>query len=424
MKHVYYEEANEHVYIFTLKNGMKVHLIPKEDPSYLTYAELSVPYGNFAMHIQTEQGERTFPAGTAHFLEHKIFAMPDGKDGFQMFTALGTDANAMTGYTQTSYLFSATDHVEEALMHLLHMLDTPHFTDENVESERSIIAEEIKMYLDDPQTEMLHKLMNNMYENHPIIYDIGGTLDSIKHIHAQTLIDAQHYFYQPAHRLLVMSGKLDVKKIYQQLKAYDQKVVKEKIKVIYPKESAKINVKYEVVEKPINIPKLMIGVKLTPKKRVTKETIKLELAFSYLMGMLFGHSSHLTATLMRKGLINQNYYHTPVFEDHAEHLLIYAESKKPFALKKHMIDALINGTEDINIENFNRFKKVSLGQHVFALNGIEFKAHLYGKYIHQKSNLFEAIDVMRTLTFEDVLYAKSLIKKSRISTLIYKKAKS
>lgn len=424
MKHVYYEEANEHVYSFKLKNGMRVHLLPKDDPSYLTYAEISVPYGNFALTFDTEKGVFNFPAGTAHFLEHKIFAMPDGNDGFQMFTKLGTDANAMTGYTQTSYLFSATDHVDEALLHLLEMLDTTYFTKENVDSERSIISEEIKMYLDDPQTEMMNHLTNNMYEHHPIKEDIGGTIESIRKITPQTLTDAHHYFYQPANRLLVMAGKIDVKHIYKLLKDYDQDVKKEKIKVIYPKEPRRVLVKHEVVEKPIQMPKLMLGVKLTPKKRSPKESIKKELAFSYLLGMLFGNSSQLTASLIRDGLINQNYYFSPVFEEHAESLLIYAETKKPFLLKRLVVDALIHGTPDINEENFERFKKVSLGQHVFALNSIEFKAHLYGKYIHQKANLFEAIDVMRELTFEDILRAKDEIKKQRISTLIYKKAKS
>ncbi len=421
MKHTFYKEANEHVYQFTLKNGMHVHLLPKDEPSFLTYAEISVPFGNFALKFETEDGIKELPSGTAHFLEHKIFAMPDGKDGFQMFTALGTDANAMTGYVQTSYLFSATDNVEEALLHMLNMLDTTHFTRENVDAERSIIAEELKMYLDDQQTEMMHRLINNMYESHPIIEDIGGTLESIENITADTLTLAHKYFYQHANRLLVIAGKIDVKKMEKLLRSYDREVVKENIKVLYPKEPNRILVKHDVQIKQVNIPKLMLGVKLVAKKRSIKEQIKQELAYSYLMGMLFGSSSTLTESLMREGLINQNYYYTPVFEEKAEHLLLYAESKKPFKLKKRIIEALIEDNEDINLENFERFKKVSLGQHVFALNSLEYKAHLYGKYIHQKANLFEAIDMMRELSFEDVMNAKAQIKKNRIATLIYKK---
>ena len=424
MKHIYYESANEHVYQFKLKNGMRVHLIPKAEPTYLTYVELSVPYGNFALHLKQNDQDIFLPSGSAHFLEHKIFAMPDGKDAFQTFTELGTDANAMTGYTQTSYLFSATDHVEEGLVHLLHMLDTTHFTKENVDSERSIIAEELKMYLDDPQTEMLHRLMNNMYHNHPIKHDIGGTLESIKDITPDTLKTAHRYFYQTQERLLVIAGKVDVKAIYQLLKSLDQEVTKDKFKVIYPKEPNTIIRKYEVVEKPINMSKMMLGVKLVARRRSIKETIKLELAYSYLLGMLFGASSKLIETLTRQGLINQNFYVAPIFEDKCEHLLIYAESKKPYALKRILIDALMDGNDDVNEENFERFKKASLGQHVFALNSLEYKAHLYGKYMHQKANLFEAIDIMKALTFDDILRAKAMIKKNRISTLIYKKAKS
>ena len=424
MKHTYYEAANEHVYSFRLKNGMRIHLLPKDEPSYMTYAEISVPYGNFALHLKTNEGEYHLPAGTAHFLEHKIFAMPDGKDGFQMFTALGTDANAMTGYTQTSYLFSATDHVEEALLHMLDMLDTTHFTDENVDSERQIIAEEIKMYLDDPQTEMMHHLINNMYEAHPIIHDIGGTIASIEDIKPETLSQAHKYFYQANQRLLVIAGKIDVKRIYQVLKSYDRDVTSYPFKVIYPKEPNRVLVKNEVVEKTIRMPKLMVGVKLVAKKRSLAETRKMEIAFNYLLGMMFGSSSKLSEQLIRQGLINQSFYFAPVFETHTEHLLIYAETKKPTKLKSVLKKALLEGTEDINEENFERFKKATLGQHVFAINALEYKAHLYGKFIHQKTNLFDALDMMKSLTFKDVLKAKEMIKPAKIATLIYKKAKS
>ena len=73
--------------------------------------------------------------------------------------------------------------------------------------------------------------------------------------------------------------------------------------------------------------------------------------------------------------------------------------------------------------NFERFKKASLGSHVFAMNSLEFKAHLYGKYWHEKVNLFETIDIMKALSYQDLLDAKTEIKKRYISTLIYKKAK-
>ncbi len=424
MKHIYYEAANEHVYSFRLKNGMRVHLLPKDEPSYMTYTEISVPYGNFALHLKTEAGTYHLPAGTAHFLEHKIFAMPDGKDGFQTFTALGTDANAMTGYTQTAYLFSATDHVEEALINLLNMLDTTHFTTENVNSERSIIAEEIKMYLDDPQTEMLHHLMNNMYAHHPIIHDIAGTLESIEDIKPDTLALAHRYFYLPQNRLLVMAGKIDVKRIHHLLKNYDTQMHHQKIEIVYPKEPNRILVKHEVVEKPIHMPKLMMGIKLVAKKRPQMETRKLEIAFNYLMGMQFGSSSTLSERLNKQGLINQSFYYTPVFEEKTEHLLIYAETKKPYLLKSILTKALLDESIDINEANFERFKKAALGQHVFALNSLEYKAHLYGKFIHQKANLFDSIDVMKAMTFEDILHARKLIKRTKIATLIYKKAKS
>lgn len=65
-------------------------------------------------------------------------------------SALGADANAYTDYDRTAYLFSATDHVYEALAELIGFVTNPYFTEETVKKEQGIIAEEIRMYEDHP----------------------------------------------------------------------------------------------------------------------------------------------------------------------------------------------------------------------------------------------------------------------------------
>ena len=50
----------------------------------------------------------------------------------------------------TAYLFSCTDNFYESLEHLIDYVQTPYFTEENVEKEKWIIEQEIKMYNDDP----------------------------------------------------------------------------------------------------------------------------------------------------------------------------------------------------------------------------------------------------------------------------------
>lgn len=59
--------------------------------------------------------------------------------------------NAFTSHTMTAYHFSCTDRFEENLKILLKFVFTPYFTDENVEKERGIINQEIRMVEDTPQ---------------------------------------------------------------------------------------------------------------------------------------------------------------------------------------------------------------------------------------------------------------------------------
>ena len=420
----HYDRFGEKIHILRLKNGMQVHILPKEDPYYTTYVELSIPYGALDLTYAMDNQMYQTPYGTAHFLEHKIFAMPDG-DAFQTFSALGVDANAMTSYNQTSYLFIATNHVFEGLTHLLNMLDTPYFTDENVTSEKSIIAEELKMYLDDPNVVMQNQIMEMMYHYHPIRYDIGGTLTSIQDVNKETLMHIYNHFYQPSNRLLTIAGKVDVKALHRFFKAYDiaHPLKKEKAKSIIPNEPKSLYQKHRVEIKDIQLNKLMIGIKLTPLNHKKKDAIKHELALSLGLNMLLGSSSSMYEWLLEKKYINASFYVNTTFEKKAEYMMIYAESKKVYALKKALITFLTQESfDDLSEESFTRFKKVYLGQFVFALNSLETKAYLYGKYYHMGASLFDVVDILQSVTHEDVKVALSRIKKKQIATLIYKKA--
>ena len=111
------------------------------------------------------------------------------------------------------------------------------------------------------------------------------------------------------------------------------------------------------------------------------------------------------------------------FEKHAEYIMIYAETKKVYALKKIMIDFLTKeALNALTQEAYDRYKKVFLGQFIYALNNLETKAYLYGKYYHMGSSLFEVVDMLTEMSYQDVIDSLKLIEKKYIAALIYKKA--
>jgi len=419
-----YDNFNEDLYIIKLNNGMQVHILPKSEPYYTTYVEVSIPYGALNLEFLGKDGYVSSPYGSAHFLEHKIFAMPEG-DAFAKFSMLGVDANAMTSYNQTSHLFTATENLMPALEHLFLMLDTPHFTKENVDFEKSIIAEELKMYLDDPNMVMQNQMMEHLYHHHPIRYDIGGTLNSIEEITPEVLMAIYQNFYHPSNRLVTIAGKVDLKALKAFFKAYDQKYPTKfpQAKTWMPKEPSKIVLKQHQEVKQISMNKLMLGIKLRPKPGSKKEQVKREMALTMMLNMLLGQSSVTYTKLLQESLINQSFYIAPTFEKGAENILIYAESKHVHKLKKILMDLVIKDAYELLTEKaFERFKRVYLGQFVFALNNLETKAYLYGKYYHLGVSLFDVVDLLNKISYEDILEALKSIHKNRISTLIYKKA--
>ncbi|MBX4253097.1 M16 family metallopeptidase, partial [Enterococcus faecium] len=115
------------------------------------------PYG--------EKEKVKVPDGIAHFLEHKLFEKEDG-GVFQLFGQQGASTNAFTSFTKTSYLFSTTDQVEQNLTTLIDFVQAPYFTEETVNKEKGIIAQEIQMYEDDPNWRTFFGILNNLYPAH------------------------------------------------------------------------------------------------------------------------------------------------------------------------------------------------------------------------------------------------------------------
>lgn len=139
----------EHLYTMTLPNGLRCNFVPK--PGYhKTYAMFTTQFGAIDDSFRTDKDAdyTVVPAGTAHFLEHKLFDKAD-YDAFDLFGKSGASANAFTSATQTSYLFSGTDAIADNLNILLDFVQDPYFTDQTVEKEKGIIGQEIQMYQDD-----------------------------------------------------------------------------------------------------------------------------------------------------------------------------------------------------------------------------------------------------------------------------------
>ena len=126
-----------------------------------------------------ETGEEvTVPDGVAHFLEHKMFEQPNGTNSLDTMMALGLDANAYTTNDHTAYLFecSEDENFYKGLDELMDYVQSPYYTNENVEKEKGIIGQEIMMYDDDPGFQLYLNTLKCLYSKCPIRIDIAEVL--------------------------------------------------------------------------------------------------------------------------------------------------------------------------------------------------------------------------------------------------------
>lgn len=202
-----YPNLGERSYQTTLSNGLRVQVVPKPGFSRKV-AFLATNYGSIDMNFLQNGKHMETPAGVAHYLEHKMFDLPN-RNVMEEFSLLGASSNAFTSYGITAYYFECTDHFEQSLRLLLEMVYTPYFTDDSVEKERGIIEQELRMYDDSADSQVSEMLYAALFENHPMRIPIGGTVQSIAKITPKILYDCYHTFYDPSNMVLCVVGDVE-----------------------------------------------------------------------------------------------------------------------------------------------------------------------------------------------------------------------
>ncbi|MGO1041582.1 EF-P 5-aminopentanol modification-associated protein YfmH [Clostridioides difficile] len=407
MEKIVNDILREEVYYEKLQNGLDVYFMPKRGFTK-KYAILATNYGSNDLEFIPigEDKKIRVNEGIAHFLEHKMFEQPDGGDAFEKFSKLGVSANAFTNFTMTAYLFSATENFYESLEHLIDYVQTPYFTDENVEKEKGIIAQEIKMYNDDPDWNVYFNCLKAMYVNYPARIDIAGTVDSIYKITKEELYKCYNTFYNPGNMALFVVGDLDVEKVIDVTKKannYDVDKLSKNIERFYPEEPANVREK-EVIEKfPISIPMFNIGFKDSNVGVKGKELLHKEIVTDILIGMLFKKGSKLYEDLYMQGLINENF--GAGFSSQVDYAfsVIAGDSKEPKKVKEIILEYIERAKkEGLSKEEFERTKKKKIGSFIKCFDSINFIGNSFISYIFKDINILDYLDIIKDVTFEEV----------------------
>lgn len=398
-------KIKEKVYIEKLENGLTVMIVPRNTTNK-KYVIWGTHFGSNDNHfIMPKTREEVYvPDGVAHFLEHKMFEQESGINSLDTLMALGVDANAYTTNDHTAYLFETTDHFEEALDELMDYVQHPYFTDENVEKEKGIIAQEIGMYDDDPGWRLYINALDCMYKNNAIKIDIAGTVESISKIDKDVLYKCYNTFYHPSNMLLVVCGNFEPEKMLEGIKR--RLIDKEKqgeIERIYPKEEDKINKTYNEEKMEVSMPLFMIGFK---DKINSKNKVQKHIAIEILMNMLIGKSSDLYQRLYKEGILLAQPDLDYEFTDDYAHVLIGGQSKNPEKIKEELLKEIEKQKEKFDEERFERMKKKLYGDYVVEYNNISDVSRMLLSDYFKGINSFDYIEQYQTVTKE---YAQEIL---------------
>ena len=386
-------------------NGLRVFYIPKKGFTK-SYAILTSDFGSKDVEFSVDGGEtfKKYPEGIADFLEHKMFEMPGGLNVFNRFTEQGASVNAFTNNHQTSYYFSTTNHFMENLSLLLEMVFTPHLTDENVEKEKGIIAEEIKMYDDHPGFRGYIEALKSMYFRHPVREDIAGTVESIYKLTAQDLIECYEAFYHPENMILVLVGDIPMEEAVLLL---EKKVHRgEKLHLVKKTymEPQNVNKTASILSMGLQVPNYIYGVKVLPE---SPNLMKESLTGTVMMKLVFGSTSVFYEDMLKEGVINDSFSSEfNLANDHGE-IFIGGESKEPqkvldtierYINKVLMDEAFFEGQQ----EAVERIKKSMTGSFVNVFNSVDrIGVTTTGMLLHGE-DLFSYVDTLREISISDV----------------------
>jgi predicted Zn-dependent peptidase len=405
MQSIPYPHLDETIYHEKLDNGLHVFVLPK--PGFQkTYATFTTQYGSIDNHFQV-QGKDVVrvPDGIAHFLEHKMFEEPEG-DIFATFATNGASANAFTSFDRTAYLFSSTDRYLENLTTLINFVQKPYFTDENVEKEKGIIGQEIKMYEDNADWRSYYGLIESLYAKHPIHIDIAGTVASISEITKETLYECYNTFYHPSNMSLFVVGGVDPQEVITLVK--DNQAAKTfppqgKIQRFFPEEPLEVKESRRHIVLPVSLPKCLMGFKEAAPAVTGKPLLVRELTTKLMLDILFSSSSDMYQTLYDDQLISDNFGHEYNCSDGYAFSIVGGDTKDPEQLIARIRDE-VEKRKEAGLDNvtFERSRKKKIGSFLRMMNSPESIANEYTKYRFKGIDLFDILPVYEQLTLEDV----------------------
>ncbi len=184
----------------------KVRFVYEKIPHVRTIS-LGIWISNGSIHETEEEN------GISHFIEHMLFKGTKNRTQIEIAEAIdnvGAIHNAFTSKEATCYYISALDNYFDLCLDVLSdMLFNSLFDEKEIEKERKVIEEEIKMYEDLPDDLVVEQMNSAVYGNASLGKPILGTVTSLKNLNREKFIDFLNRRYAGENIVISLAGNFD-----------------------------------------------------------------------------------------------------------------------------------------------------------------------------------------------------------------------
>ncbi len=206
-----------------LDNGLKI----------VTERVESVKSVSVGIWVKTgSRNETEKQAGITHFLEHMLFKGTENRSSYDIamsMESVGGYLNAFTSSEYTCYYSRCLNtQLQRALDVLSDMVLNPSFPEEEIEKEKKVVIEEMKMYRDSPNDYLYEEFSNKLFEGHPLGRPIIGFEETVSAFERDDLFDYMKHRYQPWNLQVAVAGNVDHGEVVKLVQSYFEGASSEK----------------------------------------------------------------------------------------------------------------------------------------------------------------------------------------------------
>ncbi len=170
------------------------------------------------------RNEKDSQAGVTHFLEHMLFKGTESRSSYDIalsMESVGGYLNAFTSSEYTCYYSRCLDtQLERALDVLSDMVLHPSFPEDEIEKEKKVVIEEMKMYRDSPSDYLFENFSGHVFDGHPLGRPVIGYEETVSNFTRQDLYDYMADRYQPENLLISVAGNINHEEVVQKVEEF------------------------------------------------------------------------------------------------------------------------------------------------------------------------------------------------------------